>query len=338
MESIGAEIFSKLPSHHAVSPNTALNKYSATFEIDWDPLLFCRQQGYVESADKAIRKAITITGSADDAQATTMTMYILQTWPKMCIAVMQLVGDVLRREEREARDSLWDGTTIHARIHNKKFFVTTTGTADVLVELGQQFTWLGAALRSSPFDAGVAHCVPKVRAFGATDSAFPQAHLKSTPEVDVFCSITYEIQEPFPGDSRLSGQCWHSMFRNSVMVAGFPIRAKGEPSLGLEMPLPVIAALTGSDRLSQFNGKIFIKGFSTLAVATKKTGDLIVWHYLYNAERERISYLDHNTPAVDDISLLQLDSARHVIGWCSDCKHYAGKDPLGTASTITANV
>jgi hypothetical protein len=62
-----------------------------------------------------------------------------------------------------------------------------------------------------------------------------------------------------------------------------------------------------------------------MLIATKITRDLLIWHYFYNREGERISYLDHTLQGVDDISLLQLDSSRHVVSWCSDCMYYAGK-------------
>src|ERR1700730_5762022 len=91
------------------------------------------------------------------------------------------------------------------------------------------------------------------------------------------------------------------------------------------MPLNMIAELGGSERANKFDGKVFIKGFSTMLIATKITRDLLIWHYFYNSEGERISYLNHTLQCVDDISLLQLDTARHVVGWCSDCMYYAGK-------------
>jgi hypothetical protein len=115
------------------------------------------------------------------------------------------------------------------------------------------------------------------------------------------------------------------MFRNPVMVSGYPILTKHERGLGLEMPLNMIAELGGSKRANEFDGKVFIKGFSTLLIATKITRGLLIWHYFYNSDGERIPYLDYKLHGVDDISLLQLDSFRHVVGWCSDCMYYAGK-------------
>ncbi|OXV07933.1 hypothetical protein Egran_04303 [Elaphomyces granulatus] len=132
------------------------------------------------------------------------------------------------------------------------------------------------------------------------------------------------MNEPATGEEAPPGQCWHNMFRNPIMVSGYPILTKHEHGLGVEMPLNMVAGLAGSERANQFDGKVFIKGFSTMLIAVKITTDLLIWHYFYNSEGERISYLDHTLQGVDDISLLQLDTARHVVGWCSDSMYYAG--------------
>lgn len=62
-----------------------------------------------------------------------------------------------------------------------------------------------------------------------------------------------------------------------------------------------------------------------MLVATKIMENLIIWHYFYNKAGKRISYFDQSLRSVSDISLLQLDTSRHVVGWCLDCMYYAGK-------------
>ena len=204
---------------------------------------------------------------------------------------------------------------------------TVSGTGDSLAELGQQFSWLGAALRSSPFEAGVAACSPCVRSIRTssetTDLSISDSEAK--PFASMFCVIGFDIEEPIATEETLPGECWRRMFRNPVLVAGFPILTKHEPGIGLEMSLATIAVLAGSERATMFNEKVFIKGFSTMLIATKLTHDILIWHYYYNREGERISYLDHTRQAIDDINLLQLEAARHVVGWCSDCEYNAGK-------------
>ena len=108
-------------------------------------------------------------------------------------------------------------------------------------------------------------------------------------------------------------------------MIGFPILKKSEHALGLEVPLNMMAGLTGTIRATVFNGKVCLKGFSTMLVAMKLVGDLLVWHYIFNSKCDQISYLD---PALDDacdMNLLQLDNVRHAVGWCPNCLYCAGK-------------
>jgi hypothetical protein len=202
--------------------------------------------------------------------------------------------------------------------------VTTVGTGDSLAEIGQQFAWLGAALRSSRYQAGIATCLPLVRSTHAEQTATAPQGSGPMPLAEIFCVIDFELREPALSGERPPGQCWHDMFRNPVLVSGYPILSRHEPGLGLEMPLNMIAELAGSKRVNDFDGNVFIKGFSTMLIAARMTRDLVTWHYFYNSEGKRISYLDHALRGVDKISLLQLGTARHVVGWCEECKYYAG--------------
>lgn len=220
--------------------------------------------------------------------------------------------------------SLPDGTELDVQMEGSKFVVTVAGIADSLAEIGQQFAWLGAALRSSPFEVGIATCSPFVRIIELKDSASPPHISGLRFVVEIFCAIGFRMNEPSTTGKGLPGQCWHNMMRNPVMVSGYPILRKHEHGIGIEMPLTMIAELAGSERANEFDGKVFIKGFSTMLVATRITEDLLIWHYVYN-RWGRISYFDHKLQDTDNISLLQLDTARHVVGWCSDCMFYAGK-------------
>ncbi|KAF2690251.1 hypothetical protein K458DRAFT_280092, partial [Lentithecium fluviatile CBS 122367] len=324
MENIKEKILGALPSSHRVSRKAPLQEYKAIFELAWDPLSFVKEQQYTETPEEALERAITLTGTANDAQAMTTREYLCQTWPATGKHLMQLVTDVVRnRTDHYVASNLPDGTELDARIDGRKFIVTTIGTGDSLAEIGQQFAWLGAALRSSSFEAGVATCSPFVRRTRLENAASSTEATEQMPLVEILCVIDFEMNKPAVSGERPSGQCWHNMFRNPVMVSGYPILIKNEPGLGLEMPLNMIAGLAGTERANTFDGKLFIKGFSTMLIATRITGDLLVWHYFYNCDSERVSYFDHSLHDSDDIGSLQLDKARHLVGWCSDCVYNA---------------
>ncbi|OXV11393.1 hypothetical protein Egran_00845 [Elaphomyces granulatus] len=85
-----------------------------------------------------------------------------------------------------------------------------------------------------------------------------------------------------------------------------------------------MAGLTQTRRINTFNGKLFIKGFSTMLVPTKHGGGLLMWHLLYNEKGSRMSYLDNTVANVGNANAFDLESNRHIVGWCSEMKYYAG--------------
>ncbi|KAM0512399.1 hypothetical protein ACHAPE_008848 [Trichoderma viride] len=85
-----------------------------------------------------------------------------------------------------------------------------------------------------------------------------------------------------------------------------------------------MAGLVRTKRIEQFNGKYFIKGFSAMLVPTKRSGDAIIWHYVYKEDGSYISYLD--TAGADDehVKTIDVETSRHVVGWCMEANIYAG--------------
>jgi hypothetical protein len=206
--------------------------------------------------------------------------------------------------------------------------VEVFGTGDAVAEIGEQLAWLGAALRSSPYELGVSYCTPFISDI-RIDNAPPPAFGTSSA-CEVLCKIGFTVEQVVKHLETSNGQCWHNMFRNPVVVRGYPILRKYEPDVGLEIPLNMMAGLARTQRANIFNGKLFIKGFSTMLVPTKRSGDLLIWHLLYNKEGNRISYLDNIIPHAENVSFSDLETARHVVGWCSEVQNYAGRNNLMT--------
>jgi hypothetical protein len=66
------------------------------------------------------------------------------------------------------------------------------------------------------------------------------------------------------------------MFRNPVVAKGYLILSRSESSIGLEILLNMMAGLARTQHANTFNGKLFIKGFSTMLVLMKHSGDLLI--------------------------------------------------------------
>ncbi|KAJ2998191.1 hypothetical protein NUW58_g396 [Xylaria curta] len=327
MEQIGAKILKALPSPH-LSRKAPLKAHTATFELDWDPICFLKEQGYSQPPWEAFEKAITLTGSLDDAQALTTADYVSQVWPTSGEHAIALITEAIRNKSGySASLDLPDGGRLTARIGSGKVVVTVTGVTPIIVEVGQQLAWLGAALRSSSVETGVAICSPSIHVTGQDGASRGQT------TAEIFCTVSFETKLPFTTSDELQGHCWQKMFRNPVIVEGYPISLKRHSGLGLEMPLAMMATLVGSTQISDFDGRAFIKGFSTMLVAMKVAEDLIVWHYFYNSLQGYQSYLydcrdDTTDTGAQGIGLVELDTARHVVGASDAAYDKIGKTRL----------
>ena len=169
------------------------------------------------------------------------------------------------------------------------------GTQHALAGIGEQLAWLGAACRASPYE-GIAICYAKI-------NAAPSGFVLDFGFEDI--SSTRQTQP--------NGSCWHPLFRNPVIARGFPIATKAKPDIGLEIALDMMAALVQSQSVTTFNGKLFIKGFSSMLTPTKHCGDKIIWHLTYKLEG-RVSCLDHEVSGTENVSMEDLEKSRHVVG------------------------
>lgn len=95
-EKIRKEILDCLQFYPNASRKAPSQEYRAIFELDWDPLSFVKEQQYAETPQEALERAITITGTVNDAQAVTTGEYLSQAWPATGKYVMQLVADAIR--------------------------------------------------------------------------------------------------------------------------------------------------------------------------------------------------------------------------------------------------
>lgn len=216
-----------------------------------------------------------------------------------------------------------DGTRLTAWMERSYFMLQARGNVDSVIEAGEQLAWLGAALLSSPFEYGVASSKPEIDRIVHYNTPNPP----SGPafESDLFVWIDINVSAEYDSGNLGDGRCWQNLFKNPVLVNGYPIRRRPKPDTGLEIPLSMMTRLAQTRFADTFGNKLFIKGFSTMLVPTKQVGNLLIWHLIYNKERNRISYLDNTVPHADNVGVSDVLKARHVLGWCSEVRYYAGK-------------
>jgi hypothetical protein len=109
-----------------------------------------------------------------------------------------------------------DHTKLTAWIHGSKFMVEAFGTGDAVAEIGEQLAWLGAALRSSPYELGVFYCTPFISDICVDNTPLPVFGTSSACEI--LCKIGFTVEEELKHLETSNGQCWHNMFLLIPMV------------------------------------------------------------------------------------------------------------------------
>ncbi|KAK6528996.1 hypothetical protein TWF694_004220 [Orbilia ellipsospora] len=226
-----------------------------------------------------------------------------------------------------------------------RFVVEVSGTSDTILEIGEQLAWLGSPFRpsisSSSMDKPI-YCSPLIRDARVaeySDSLSMQWMLKLKRPISQTLKIKRLyifnvgfLEQPIEDSGKASAsqnncQCWHELFKNRTIVQGYPIPSRPSQGTGLEIPLDVMAALVGTQRVGTFKGKIFIKGFSRLAVPIRREGNIVIWHLVSKGDPEgdnRISYLEKIPHHAGDVSIPELLTARHILGWCPTVLYCAG--------------
>ncbi|KAM0510719.1 hypothetical protein ACHAPE_010620, partial [Trichoderma viride] len=60
-----------------------------------------------------------------------------------------------------------------------------------------------------------------------------------------------------------------------------------------------------------------------MLLPTERNGDMIIWHLVYNHDRKRISYLENTVQHAKNVSIFDLETTRHILGWCSEAVFFA---------------
>lgn len=135
--------------------------------------------------------------------------------------------------------------------------------------------------------------------------------------------------------STSKGFCWANLFRNPVLVTGYPTAHRTDPNTGVELSLSAMIELVQSRQFVSLDGNIFLKGFCSLLVATAVAVDVVLWHFLFNSTGVQISYCnprlkDLSNETCQELTLRDIETRRHVVGWCCDVRENSGRPCFGS--------
>jgi hypothetical protein len=219
--------------------------------------------------------------------------------------------------------------------------IVVTGCSYAVAEIGEQLSWLNAAL-SSPHHSFHHNNIISVQPWYSssmasslsTDSLAYNVAV-SEGRTKVFdlgfrpsSNSTVSHQHHSNNNSRV-GTCWKDLFGELILVAGFPIPRRIVPDTGIEITLPLMAALANSQKLAVFSGKPLIKGFSTALIPTQHCNGFIYWHIVSNEDGDYLGFNDYQVKIILDqypsgLAMHDLEYARHILGWCSQVKNKTG--------------
>jgi hypothetical protein len=186
------------------------------------------------------------------------------------------------------------------------------GSGQDVVEIAQQLTWLGSALGTSNTGSVERSRAHICRGLDAVRTSF---------DINFFT------------DSLPEGEtsCWHSLVVNPLIVYNFPIASRAE-ELGLEIPIHMMAALGGVSHAIEYEGGLLLKGFSSMFIPLRRSGDSVQWHFIKNEHDDRMEYwqASKNSPnraLLDSVDQKSLTSTRAFVGrWANTTTHLDTKD------------
>lgn len=324
MDAIRDSILANLNSLRAkVGGPPPQTHHQLVFKIEWSPLDFLEEQYSNIGEDYELGKVITLNGSAVDAQAVTCAQYMHQMWPSTGDETMRgLDAAISRKQSRASKCVYLDGTEAQITISDSFVLVSAIGAECILAEIGEQLAWLGSACRASTQNDKLSYCTARIIRTQQTPT------LSFT--IDYSHSDIKEVSMPTH-----SGTCWHSLFRNPVIVKGYPIPARDFDEKGLEIPLNMMAGLSDATRVTKFDGGLLIKGFSTGFVPTRTVQNSVIWHFCYNNDGSRLSYLFARDccpeGTLENADTLSLANTRNFVGWTQSALSKLGES-LSTGS------
>ncbi|PVH72378.1 hypothetical protein DL98DRAFT_576852 [Cadophora sp. DSE1049] len=307
---ISSKILSSLGGRQGQGAGGASSKIMrrATFELMWDPVEFLLSQNYEKGESQKLEEVITITGSTPNAQAMTCGDYMKQTWPvtgsHILVAIQSAINATISKTY-EGRSGIRTYSTYYRRMRSKRISRHPRRTTC----LG-----LGAACRQSPTQL-IERIVPIL--------SVAQNPMGQQP---IF-KFAFNISS-MKIDDTANGSCWHNMFRNPVIVEGFPIATRSASQIGLEVSLGMMAQLGEASFMTEHEGGFVIKGFSTMFVLMSASNGSILWHFLFEKSGSRLPYAAssrYDRCLIRDIDARLMERGRHFVGWTSKASFWAGK-------------
>lgn len=75
--------------------------------------------------------------------------------------------------------------------------------------------------------------------------------------------------------------CWHSLIGDFVVATGFPIPERSYDDKGLQIPVEIMAALSGVSIAVDLGSGFFLKGETAALIPVERRNDCVQWHLIH---------------------------------------------------------
>ncbi|KAI1430607.1 hypothetical protein GGR50DRAFT_182798 [Xylaria sp. CBS 124048] len=291
-----------------------------TYMLPADALWEKPQRSESVSLQPDLLQRVVLIGKDNNAYATTCGEYAKLIWLESGLEILLFLAEIGRGlSTRNCK--LSNGTSISGQIYTGDWIIRieATGSYDSLIEIGELLAWANTALRSPKYTA-IARSQPTFTATTSLDTG----HLGPV-------EISSHTLRPrkMSNSVEVTGECWKDLFGELPLVTGYPIPKRSQPNTGVEISLPIMAALTNSEKVTIFSEKILIKGFSTALIPTQYGSNFVYWHMVSNEDGDYLEYQDPRIRKVFEqypigLTMRDLEQARHIVGWCANVKNNTG--------------
>ena len=200
---------------------------------------------------------------------------------------------------------------LHVWVDKPYVHLECEGPVPILVQIISQFAWLGAACRASAQAGRFCYSSPRIVNLRQGDGS---------------TAIDLDYSSRYPEHSS-DHSCWWDLCPGASIASGFPIRARGDKSQGMELNAEAMIVLGATDYATTHNGHFMLKGFSTMFLPTLRLAKGVLWHFIKEVGGP-LSYSNdwvmRPEQVVLDLDVNCLYTMRHFVGWVSEAEILTG--------------
>ncbi|KAF5594577.1 alcohol dehydrogenase [Fusarium subglutinans] len=276
------------------------NNSVATFNLDWDLHGFLIAN-YDDGVHQNIDKILAVTGTMGNAQLCSVGQYFAWAWPGYKFQLLEGLQSALRGSTSKNRR--------HKRLPAGRVTVDSTlrmltvhGAEDFIIAIAQQLSWL------------IAVCQEKQDQLSHAYVGFFEA---DSPEITGIATFDIDVKLEVP-PIEPTGSCWNTIVGPAVIVTGFPLPDRHHNEQGLEISIPVMAALSDTPQAVSYRGGFVFKARHHALIPIKDFGSSIQWHLIDTyPERLEWTHIDRACPTrLGGAIKKDFWNRRSFLGWC----------------------